>query len=136
MKKRPTSLTVIAWIMIIMSGISLISSTVSLMNPNPMLKEIMERNPIPIPIQLLLSYLQSLAIIVTGIAILKGKNWARFLYIIWSAIGFILFIPASPIKIFIIPHLVIFLIVVFILFRSPANNYFKGMEVIDDTESN
>lgn len=54
MKKRPTSITVIAWILIVMSGISLITSTISL--NNPMAKELMGRSLIPIPIQYAMMY--------------------------------------------------------------------------------
>jgi len=54
MKHRPTSITVISWILIIMGGISLITSTISL--NNPMAKELMSRSIMPISIQYLMIY--------------------------------------------------------------------------------
>lgn len=134
MKKRPTSITVIAWILIVMSGISLITSTISL--NNPMAKELMGRSLIPIPIQYAMMYVGLLITLISGIAMLKGQNWARLLYVIWSIIGFGIGIATSPMKAAMIPGLVVFLIVAFFLFRPKANGYFAGTEVQSDAESN
>lgn len=134
MKKRPTSITVIAWILIVMSGISLITSTISL--NNPMAKELMSRSLIPIPIQYAMMYVGLLITLISGIAMLKGQNWARLLYVIWSIIGFGIGIATSPMKIAMIPGFVVFLIIAFFLFRPKANEYFAGTEVQSDAESN
>jgi hypothetical protein len=134
MKKRPTSITVIAWILIVMGGISLIASTISL--NNPMAKELMNRSPIPIPIQYAMMYVGLLITLISGIAMLKGQNWARFLYVIWSIIGFVIGIATSPMKVAMIPGFVLFLIVAFFLFRPKANEYFAGTEVQSDAETN
>jgi len=133
MKHRPTSITVISWILIIMGGISLITSTISL--NNPMAKELMSRSIMPISIQYLMIYVGLLIMIVCGIAMLKGQNWARLLYVIWSIIGFVIGIATSPMKAAMIPGIVIFLIAVFFLFRPKANVYFAGIEVQSGTES-
>jgi len=134
MKKRPTSITVIAWILIVMSGISLITSTISL--NNPMAKELMSRSSIPIPIQYAMMYVGLLITLISGIAMLKGQNWARLLYVIWSIIGFVFGIATSPMKAAMIPGFVVFLIIAFFLFRPKANEYFAGTEVQSDAESN
>jgi hypothetical protein len=134
MKKRPTSITVIAWILIVMGGISLIASTISL--NNPMAKELMNRSPIPIPIQYAMMYVGLLITLISGIAMLKGQNWARFLYVIWSIIGFVIGIATSPMKVAMIPGFVLFLIVAFFLFRPKANEYFAGTGVQSDAETN
>jgi hypothetical protein len=133
MKHRPTSITVISWILIIMGGISLITSTISL--NNPMAKELMSRSIMPISIQYLMIYAGLLIMIVCGIAMLKGQNWARLLYVIWSIIGFVIGIATSPMKAAMIPGIAIFLIAVFFLFRAKANVYFAGTEVQSGTES-
>jgi hypothetical protein len=49
MMKRPTSVSVIAWILIVMSGISLVTSTMSL--NNPLARELMAKSLLPIPLQ-------------------------------------------------------------------------------------
>ena len=134
MKERPTSITVIAWILIVMAGISLITSAFYLNNPTA--RELMSRNPIPIPVQYLMTYVGLLVTLICGIAMLKGRNWARLLYVIWSIIGFVIGIATSPIKVAMIPGFVVFVVIVFFLFRPIANKYFTASEVESDTESN
>ena len=80
MKKQPTSITVIAWILIVIGVISLIATTIGL--NNPMVKEVMSRSSIPIPAQYIMNYVGLLITLISGIAMLKGKNWARLLYVI------------------------------------------------------
>jgi cytochrome b561 len=133
MKKRPTSITVIAWILIVMGGLSLITTTVNI--NNPIAKELMSRSPIPLPIQHVMLYAGMLVTLISGIAMLKGQNWARFLYVIWSIIGFVIAIVTSPMKATIIPGFVGFLVVAFFLFRPKANEYFSGAEVQSGTKS-
>ena len=57
---------------------------------------------------------------------LKGRNWARFLYIIWSIIGFIIGLTTSPIKAGVIPGIIIFIVVAYFLFNAKANEYFRA----------
>ena len=123
MGKRPTSITVIAWILIVTGGVSLITSSISL--NSPMIKEIMSRSPIPIPVQYAMMYIGLLVSIVSGIGMLKKQNWARFLYVIWGAIGFLIGLFTSPMKMALIPGLLFFAIIVFFLFRPGANEYFS-----------
>ena len=126
MKKRPTSISVIAWILIVLGGISLITTT--LMINNPMARDLMSKSPISIPVQYTLSYVGLLIMIVSGFAMFKGCNWARFLYVIWSIIGFLVGITTSPMKAAMIPGFVVFLVVAFFLFRPKANTFFLPVE--------
>ena len=64
--------------------------------------------------------------IVSGIAMLKGCNWARFLYVIWNIIWFLVGVITLPP---IMMRVMIFgfvepLIIVFFLFRPKANAFF------------
>ena len=130
---RPTSVTVISWILIVMGGISLITCT--LMLNNPMAKELMARNPLPLSVQYAMMYVGLLVMITSGLAMLKGQNWARLLYVVWSALGFLIGVATSPMKTAMIPGLVVYLVFVFFLFRPKANQYFTGSEVPSGTES-
>ncbi len=49
MKKRPTSVTVIAWILIVTGGVSLVATTAAINNPVTL--ELMSKSPLPIPVQ-------------------------------------------------------------------------------------
>lgn len=122
MEKRPISVTIIAWILIVTGGISLITSSASLNNPT--VKELMARNPIPIPIQYAMMYVGLLILIASGIGILNKQNWARLLYVVWGAVGLIVSLVTSPMKTALIPGFIFFAIIVFFLFRPVSNQYF------------
>lgn len=123
MEKRPTSISVIAWILIVTGGISLISSTV--MINNPIARDMMAKSPIPISIQYAMMYVGLLISITSGVGMLKKQNWSRFLYVIWSAIGFLISLLTSPMKMALIPGLIFFIIIAIFLFRPGANKYFS-----------
>ena len=122
MNQRPTSITVISWILIVIGVISIITTTA--MINNPMVEEMMTKSPLSIPVQHAISYIGLSITIVCGIGMLKGKNWARLLYIIWGVIGFIIGIATAPIKAAMIPGFVVFAVIVFFLYRAKASAFF------------
>lgn len=124
MNKRPTSISVIAWILIAMAGISLVATTA--MINNPMAEEMMAKNPVPIPVQYAINYIALLITLISGIAMLKGKNWSRFLYVSWSFVGFAFSLATSPIKAPLIPGFILFVVIAFFLFRPKANAFFTS----------
>jgi len=126
MGKRPTSVTVVAWILIVSGGISLITTTAMINNPTAL--DLMSKSPLPIPVQYAISYIGMFVMVVSGIVMLKGHNWGRFLYVVWTVIGFLIGIVTSPMRAAMIPGLVIFLIFAFFLFRPNANEYFSRLE--------
>jgi formate-dependent nitrite reductase membrane component NrfD len=130
--KRPTSVSVIAWYLIVVSAISLVSIPISL--NNPMARELMAMNPIPIPLQIVQACAGILITIVSGIALLKGRSWARLLFIGWSSVGFVITILTSPMKAAVIPGIVILAIIAFFLFRPKANEYFSAKETADSAK--
>jgi hypothetical protein len=107
MNTRPTSITVVSWILIVTGLVSLVASTVSL--DNPMTKDLMSRSPIPIPLQYIMMYFGLLAQLASGIAMLKCKNWGRLLYTIWGVIGLAIGLITSPMKTMLIPGVVFLL---------------------------
>lgn len=126
MKKRPISVSVIAWILVVMGGISLITLTAMINDPTA--QELMSATPIPLHLQYGLAYAGLVVMIVSGIAMLKGCNWARYLYAIWVGAGLAVGIVISPVRAVLIPQIVIFAIVVFFLFRPAATSYFLQKE--------
>ena len=52
--KRPTSITVIAWILIVMGAISVVSVLAT--QGDPKVREMMEMSPIPISLQFAMTY--------------------------------------------------------------------------------
>jgi hypothetical protein len=129
MSPRPTSITVIAWLLVALAAISL---TTLLFGPD--VRSVMEKSPVS-PAQYALTYLGLLVTLVCGIAMLKGRNWGRWLYVVWGAVGLLVGIVISPMKQAMIPGAVIFLIITFFLFRPKANRYFSNAEPVRDTQA-
>ena len=137
MRTRPTSITVIAWILILMGAISLVTTTL-MINPvmtNPAARELLSKSPIPVPVQYAMTYVALLVMLVSGVAILKGQNWGRWLYVVGTALGFLIGIITSPLKSAMIPGFVVFVVVAFFLFSPKANKYFADQEPANDTQS-
>ena len=126
MQQRPTSVTVIAWILIALGGISLISSILAINDPKA--KELMGHSPIPIWAQFIHLYLGILIGLISGMALLKGLNWARFLYLIFTIIGFVIGFAFSTVKLAMIPGAILSAVIIFFLFRPRVNDYFAGRE--------
>ena len=120
MRKRPISITVIAWLMIVIGGILLIKYVGNL----PGVKGMMNRSPIYI-LRLIFSYVIISVALISGIGILTRQNWARFLYLICWIINFIIFmIYSQPITTRVIVGIILFLITIYFLFNPKANEYF------------
>ncbi len=133
MQKRPVSVTIIAWILIILGGISAISTT--MMSNNPTVLTEMHRSPLPIPLQWTMFYAGMLVMIVSGIGFLKGRNWPRYLYLIWNTVGFTIGFATSPITTTMIPGFVFFLVVAAILFLPKSSAYFLQPAASDDAQT-
>lgn len=130
MRSRPTSVTVIAWFMIassILSAFTLLPA----MN-NPQVRELMAKSPVPIPVQIAISYVGLSLTIIAGIAMLKGCNWGRLLYVIWSGCGMVFGFATSPLKGAMIPGMVVYLLFCFLLYRPVATAYFRPAEATTD----
>ena len=114
MKKRPTSVTVIAWILIGLGLGSLFS---------PVTKGL-----------IMLS--NALVWVVSGIGILNGQNWARLLWVVWSAIGLWIGLLMYPMqRVVFLPGLTILAVIATFLFRPEANQYFRASKVPGGTGS-
>jgi hypothetical protein len=121
---RPVSVTVIAWILLVTGGLSLVTSFFTM--DNPQVRELMAKSPLPIPLQYVLMYLGLTISLVSGFAMLRGCDWGRKLYVGWSCVGFLIGFATSPMKFALMPGLVFFIVIVFFLFRPRANAYFTG----------
>lgn len=124
MNQRPKSVLFISWFLIITGSISLLTSLTSI--NNPVVLELMAKSPIPIPVQFILMYAGLIVSIISGFFMLRGANWARLLFVIWSAIGLLIGVATSPAKIMLVPGAIIYVIEIFFLFRPCANKFFAS----------
>lgn len=121
--QRPTSITVIAWILIVTAAVSSIISTLTL--SHPIVQDLMNRNPLPLPFQYCLLYIGLLAQLVSGAAMLQAQDWGRILYSVCGAIGVLVGVITAPVTFVIIPGIVFYVVVVVFLFLPKANAYFR-----------
>jgi hypothetical protein len=126
MQSRPTSLTVVCWILIVLGPLAILPLFMGTMD-NPHVVELMNKSPFPISVQYALMWLGALVTSGSGVMMLYRQNWARQLYVGWSILGIIIGLTTSPIKIIMLPGVVVFAIIAFFIFRPAANKYFADV---------
>jgi hypothetical protein len=104
---RPRSITIISWLFIIFGSIALLSGV--------------------LPFHDLMSHwyvhFARILMIVAGVFMLKGKNWARWLLVLW--ITFHIVISALHSMLFLLMHVVIFSVILYFVFRRRSSAYFS-----------
>ena len=121
MKTRPLSITIVAWCLVLSSlafAIALLMAFI-LFQQDGLVKS-------PESVLARVSFiLTKLAIMfVSGIAILKGINWGRWLYIIIALLSF-------SAKSLLVLTILISFIALYFLFNQSANQYFQPKESSD-----
>jgi hypothetical protein len=111
MSKRPISVTVAGWIYIVV-GVVGIGAHITEFNPHRPLEQ-----------DLFWALLVRLLAVVAGVFMLRGSNWARWLAMAW--IGFHVGLSSFHSLRAAIVHAVLFAVFAYLLFRTPANDYFR-----------
>jgi hypothetical protein len=126
--KRPTSLTILGWLLVILDAGNFIYLPMSLRSPISVAVLSMYR--VPIWVTILVGLLVSALCFVAGIAILKGRKWGRTLYLSASIAGFVISIATMPLDIVVglFPAILIFAVFCYLLYRRPASAYFREQE--------
>lgn len=128
--KRPTSVTVIGWLLIVTSVISVVTSYFSL--DNPIAQELMAKNSLPLSVQYAMLFGGLIITVIAGAAMLKGFVWGRTLYVVWSIIGLVVGLFTSPVKMAMIPGAVALAVIVWFLYRPNAAAWFNPRRTAND----
>jgi len=112
MNKRPRSITVISWIFIAVGSIALLYH----------LTELKARYPFEQGL-VWVCFVRMLAIL-SGVFMLRGFNWARWLLVAWLAYHVVLSAFHSPLEV--VVHGLLLGVVTYFLFRPPASSYFRS----------
>ena len=123
MPSRPQSLTVVCWILIVLGPLAILPLFMGTMH-DPHVVELMNKSPFPVSVQYALMCSGALVTSGSGVMMLYRQNWARLLYVGWSIVGIIIGLTTSPIKIMLLPGIVVFAVIALFLFRPAANAYF------------
>ncbi|CAM4005759.1 hypothetical protein VA7868_02673 [Vibrio aerogenes CECT 7868] len=123
MSKRPWSVKIISWFLMIAGVMTLISVFISTNNPEVM--EIMKKSMIPVHVQIIFSYVGSVITFICGLQIHRGKIAGRHLYIGWTIVSLIISLIVTPDKKMIVPGLIFSATIIFFLFSAKATEFFR-----------
>jgi hypothetical protein len=132
--KRPTSITVIAWFYIIFTLIGFLSSYTMMQTPE--YQQMMEAmSAISSQVILFLTYAGMIITLVCAYGFLKGFNWSRWLFVIWSVLGFIVGIIGlkQGLSMVQLVSVALFALVCYFLFCATGNAWFTHSKVNQST---
>jgi hypothetical protein len=120
---RPTSLAIVSWLLIVLGALGAVSAVWSYHNlaNNPQVTALMARSPVSPDVQQAVGILGSLINIVAGVLMLRRMAAGRLLYVVWGAISLVFGVWASPIKTLILPSILVYAVIVFVLYRRPVS---------------
>lgn len=110
MKKRPLAVTILSWLLIVVGLVGLVYHAQELD-----LRQPFQNDTVWVELVRVLA-------IVSGIFMLRGRNWARLLAMAWIAFHVVISIFHSWSQVAM--HALILLVFAFFLFRPAANRYF------------
>ena len=117
MDRRPRPITIISWFFIIFGVIALISGLLPYHEMN-MAQGIADLK------RHWMVHLSRILMIVAGVFMLKGRNWARWLLVVWMA--FHIVISALNGMLMLSMHVVIFSLILYFVFRRQSSAYFAA----------
>lgn len=122
MKHRPSTITVISWAFIALGAITFVAALLPLFGIGSSEgSAVLTSHGL---VDLILVLVVRLLAVVCGVFMLYGYNWARWLLIAWMGFHVIISIGGSAFVI--IVHSVIFIVVLYLLFRPDASEYFRN----------
>jgi hypothetical protein len=126
MRTRPTSITVIAWIIIVGALLSLFG--VARFPTNPLAQRMIAESRLPMSAHIGFAVLVTVVTLVAGYGMLKGYAWSRWLYVGTGVVSLIFSVLTFPVvSILIISGLFLF-VMAFFLFRRAADDWFDPAE--------
>jgi len=124
MTKRPLSLTIIGWFLIITSLLSIYS--LFTMGSNPVMMKMIEQMHMSLLMEQVWTGIGIIVTLICAYGILKGQPWSRVLYVVWGVIGIVVGLYLSPMKWVIAVSLLFLIVISFFLFTADANDWFSA----------
>ena len=124
MTKRPVSLTVIAWILIVLGLFGLYGAAT--LGSNPMAAKMLAQSPVPLVVNQLWSALGAVVGFIVAYGIFKGQPWSRVLYVVWSIIQILVGLYISPMKALLVVSVIVLVVFCIFLFSEKANEWFSA----------
>jgi len=124
MEKRPLSLTIIGWLLIVFTLFGLYS--ILTMGSNPMAMKMLAQMHVTLLFQQVWGTINCVITLICAYGILKGFPWSRVLYLVWGVISMGVAFYTSPIKSLIVFSLIILVVICAFLWTNAANDWFSA----------
>ena len=122
--QRPTSLTVIGWLLIVFGLFGLVGQMMGASNAAA--QQMLAESPLPASVHMAMGLVGAIIGLACGYGVLKGLNWSRYLYIGWGIIALIFGLFTTPFTSILLLSVLILAVFAFFLFRPAANAWFTG----------
>jgi len=124
MQQRPLSLTIIAWVLVVLSLLALVG--VFTMRSNAMMVQTLAQMHVsPLAYQAW-TVVGVVVDLIVAYGIFKGQPWSRVLYVVWSIIGLVVGFFITPQKAYLVFGLIVLVVISIFLFSEKANEWFSA----------
>jgi hypothetical protein len=124
MTKRPVSLTIIAWLLMVLSLLALIGTFT--MASNPAMQKAVQQMHMSMAMEQAWTVVGVVVNLIVVYGIFKGQPWSRVLYVVWGIIGLVVGFYTSPQKALVVVSLVVLIVFSIFLFGEKANDWFSA----------
>ncbi|WP_260482714.1 hypothetical protein [Sphingomicrobium flavum] len=126
MNERPTSLTIIGWLLIVFGVWGMFSLVLLQVVPSAAdaWNEAARFSTLSKTMLIAMNAVGGLLTVACGYGVLKGMDWSRLVYIGWSLLGLVIGFLTSPFTWAILASVAWIAVIAFFLFRPAANRWF------------
>ena len=124
MDKRPLSLTIIAWLLIVFALLGVYG--VFTLGSNPIMTKALAEMHVPLLFEQVWGTVGVLVNLVVAYGIFKGLPWSRVLYVAFGAVGLVVAFFTSPMKAVIVISLILLIVISVFLFSNTGNDWFSA----------
>ena len=124
MEKRPLSLTIIAWVLVVLSVLALVGMFT--MGSNPAMVKAMQQMHVSLAFERTWTAVGVIINLIVAYGIFKGQPWSRVLYVVWGIIGLVAGFFISPVKAALVVSLIILVVISIFLFGEKGNDWFSA----------
>jgi phosphate/sulfate permease len=129
MEKRPLSLTIIGWLLVVTGLFGLYSSLT--IGSNEVAMRMIEDMGVSLRFHQALGIVGCIIALACAYGVFKGLPWSRVLYVCWGVISLVIGVFTSPIPSALIVGAIVLAVFAYFLFRPAADRWFaaKGLQL-------
>ena len=124
MTKRPLSLTIIAWVLVVLSLLALVGAFT--MGSNPAMMKAIEQMHLSLAVEQGWTVIGVIVNLIVAYGIFKGQPWSRVLYVVFGVIGLAVGFFTAPMMLAVMISLILLVVVSAFLFSNRANEWFAA----------